>query len=214
MGVFLAMTVAGCGRGAPADRVVVIEASGCGDAFDSRVGGVVVADEKVVTVAHGLAQAEDIVVDWGGRTFHGEVVGYDARTDLALVAVMGLDAFDVEFGRPASGDVVTLVGGLVSGDVEATVDQVMTIRIEEVLGTERVERAGLELRVAAEIGDSGAGLFDTEGRLAGVLFAVNDDGAEVGWATAAGEVSALLSGPTEVWDCDPARSKLVRVDHG
>lgn len=209
VGVFLAVTVAGCGRLAPADRVVAIEVSGCGDAFDGRVGGVVVAEEKVVTVAHAVAQADAISVGWGGRILHGEVVGYDSRSDLALIAVSGLDGSDVEFGEPASGEVVTLVGGLVSGDLEVTVDQVLTIRIEQVLGTERVERAGLELRVAAAVGDSGSGLFDKEGRLAGILFAVNDDGSEVGWATAASEVSALLSQPPVAWTCDPARSRLV-----
>lgn len=198
----------------PAERVVAIDVSGCGDAFDGRVGGVVVADERVVTVAHGLAQADGISVGWAGQTRVGEVVGYDSRTDLAVVAVPGLEATRVEFGQPASGDRLTLVGGLASGDVDATVDRVLTIRIEEVLGTERVERAGLKLGVVAEIGDSGAGLFDRAGRLGGVVFAVNDDGSAIGWATAASEVATLLGQSPEPWGCDPGRSRLVRLDQG
>ena len=184
----LAVMLGSCGDVTPSSRAVTVEVSGCGDAFDTSVAGVVVAPERVVTVAHGVSQADGVSVVWSEAKFVARVVGYDARSDLALVAVPGLSMTPVPVAETRANAGVDVIGGLASGNVTATVTDVATIRIEEVLGTERASREGLELEVQAAVGDSGAGVFDEKGRLVGVLFAVNDDGSNVGWATAATEI--------------------------
>lgn len=207
-----ALMLGSCGDVTPVSRAVTVEVSGCGDAFDTSVAGVVVAPERVVTVAHGVSQADDVSVVWSEAEFVAHVVGYDPRADLALVAVPGLNMTPVPFAEARPAARVDVIGGLASGHVAATVKDVATIRIEEVLGTERVSRQGLELEVQAAVGDSGASVFDEKGRLVGVLFAVNDDGSDVGWATAATEVEALMGSEPEDWRCDPFRSRLVVQD--
>lgn len=205
----LALVLGSCGDVEPSDRAVTVEVSGCGDAFETSAAGIVVAPERVVTVAHAVSQGDAVSVSWSQAEFAAHVVGYDARTDLAVVAVPGLNMTPVPLAAAHPTASVSVVGGLASGTLTATVTEVLTIRIQEVLGTERVSRKGLELAVSAAVGDSGAGVFDEEGRLVGVLFAVNDDGSSVGWATAATEVEALMSRDPEEWRCDPSRSRLI-----
>ncbi|MEX2654724.1 MAG: serine protease [Acidimicrobiia bacterium] len=207
--LIMAVFLAGCGEVEPAGRSVVVQYSGCGDGFGGAASGVLVGPERVVTVAHAVAQADAVFVGWNAVDHEAHVIGYDPRTDLALLDVPGLIADPVAFAEAQISSPVAIVGGLVSGDVNATVAAVVKIRIEEVLGTRKVSRHGLELRAPAVVGDSGAGVYDERGRLVGVIFAVNDDGSAVAWATAAREVQALLERNPENWECDPQRSRLV-----
>ena len=192
----------------------MIAYTGCGDAFDGQVAAIVVGPDLAVTVAHAVAQAATVEVGSAGTTYPGRVVAYDSRTDLALVAAPGLDADPVEIGIPAAGSDVRMVGGLASGDLPLAVVDTPTIRIEEVLGSDRVERAGVKLAGNAAVGDSGAGLFDAGGALVGVVFAVSDDGSGEVWASASSEITALLSQAEGDWQCDAARSRLVAPDQG
>lgn len=182
---------------------------GCGDAFDGVVAGLAVGGDLVVTVAHAVIQADLLVVRAHGDEGNGVVVALDRRTDLALLEVGGLDSAPAELGEARIDDRVTLVGGLAAGDIPATVRRVLDIRIEEVLGTDRVIRRGLELSAEAEVGDSGSGVFGSGGELLGVVFAVDSDGSGTAWATAASELTRLLEAPRTGWVCDPARSRLV-----
>ena len=210
--VLAAVLVTSCSVSSPQERTVSVAAAGCGDGYDTTVAGAVVDRDLVVTVAHGVAQADAIVVGRQGLTFGATVVVLDLRSDLALLSVPGIGGDEIVAGRTASGEAVTIVGGLASGDLDAVVTRTATIRIEEVLGTDRVERAGIELSARARVGDSGAGVFDDEGALVGVVFAVNDDGSDVVWATAASEVTDLFHAPRARWGCDPSRSRLAPVD--
>ena len=209
-----AVVIASCGGVAPVDRGATVIVTGCGDGFAGNVAAIAVGPGLAVTVAHGVAQADGVVVEWRGSSHPAQVVVYDGRSDLALLAVPGLEVDEVELGVPAEGSAVTMVGGLASATVSLEVSETLTIRIEEVLGTRRVERAGLRLTGPAVVGDSGAGLFDTSGALVGVVFAVSDEGSGEVWASAATEIEALLDAPAGTWACDPARSRLVDVTHG
>ena len=198
----------GCGGDGASGRSVVLAIAGCGDAFDSEVGGVVVGVDRVLTVAHAVVQAGAIEVKGPLGAFSGRVVAVDRRTDLALVVVDGMGAEEVLLGAVAQGDTVAVRGGLASGEVEGEVVEVVDIGIEEVLGTNRVERHGLRLRAGLVVGDSGAGVF-ADGALVGLVFAVNEDGSGTAWATSAREIEALLRGGEATWTCDPDQSRLV-----
>lgn len=178
--------------------------SGCGQAFAGSVAGVVVGPELVATVAHGVIQGDDFRV---GES-KGTVVALDRRSDLALIEVEGLDGVAVRLAAAAVGDEVSIEGGLTSGRMVAEVASTPTIRVEEVLGTARVERRGIELHARLDEGDSGAGVFDSQHRLVGIVFAVNDERDGVAWAVAAAEVEALMSSDRGEWQCVPGDSRL------
>jgi S1-C subfamily serine protease len=191
------------------ERAVSLSVVGCGDAFDSRVAGVVVDRDLVLTVAHAMLQADEVEVDADGVGRRGHVVAVDRRTDLALVAVEGLGGDRVSLGSVDRGERVLFRSGLTSGDFDGEVAAIVDLRIEEALGTERVVRSGLELRAAGSVGDSGAGVYTEDGELVGLVFAVNDDGSDTVWATSATEITALIDGPKTDWVCDPTRSRVV-----
>lgn len=191
----------------PMSSSVEVSYSGCGDAFPGVVAGVVVAPDLVATVAHGVIQGDEFRVG----ELRGTVVALDRRTDLALIEVPGLDGVPVRLAAAVSDDEVSIEGGLSSGKTDAAVVSTPTIRIEEVLGTTRVERRGLELRAQLDEGDSGAGVFDFQHRLVGIVFAVNDDRDGVAWAVATAEVESLLRANTESWACVPSDSRIRQV---
>lgn len=183
---------------------VEVTFTGCGDGFPGAVAGVVVGPELVATVAHAVIQGDQFRVG----ELRGTVAALDRRTDLALIEVPGLDAVPVRLASAVSGDEVSVEGGLSSGKTVAEVASTPTIRIEEVLGTRRVERLGVELRAQLSEGDSGAGVFDFQHRLVGIVFAVNDERDGVAWAVAAAEVDSLLGASPESWECVPGDSRL------
>jgi S1-C subfamily serine protease len=212
IGAVACAVVAACGPDSSADRAVALEVEGCGHAFATSGSGVAVDRGLVVTVAHLIVQADGVRVRTAAGVQEASVLVVDRRSDLALVGLGSIDASPVHLRDAAAGEVVTIVGGRASGDVPATVRRTLDIRIEEVLGTERVLRRGLELRADASVGDSGAGVFGHDGDLLGIVFAVASDGSDTTWATSASEISVLLDARRGTWGCDPSRSELVRTD--
>lgn len=197
------LLAAGCATSAVSFPVEV-RFAGCGHAFAGSVAGVVVGPELVATVAHGVIQGDEFRVG----ELSGTVVSLDRRTDLALIEVAGLDGVPVRLAGVSAGDAVSIEGGLSSGNTVAEVASTPTIRVEEVLGTRRVERKGIELHAQLDEGDSGAGVFDAQHRLVGILFAVNDERDGVAWAVAAAEVESLMKADHGAWECVPGDSRL------
>lgn len=142
------------------------------------------------------------------------VVAYDTRRDLALLD-LGDDGLTPVpdpplVGHAAAGGKGVIAGAGVSGDVAFTVEERTTIVIDEVRGVDRVRRSGYILDAATVRGDSGSGLYDEDGRLVGVLFAVSSDDGDRSWATAGTEVEDFLV-DDEVrgsFACDPDASQL------
>lgn len=203
---FVLLLVTGCATTGVSSPVEVTF-SGCGKAFSGAVAGVVVGPDLVATVAHGVIQGDDFRVG----ELRGTVVALDTRTDLALIEVAGLDGVPVRLASATAGEEVSIEGGLSSDSTDAEVVSTPMIRIEEVLGTRRVERRGVELRAVLDEGDSGAGVFDYQHRLVGIVFAVNDERDGVAWAAAAAEVESLLGATPERWECVPGDSRLRQV---
>ncbi len=137
--------------------------------------GFVVGPGRVVTVAHVLDGAGDVIVD--GR--RATVVRRDDRLDLAVLAVPGVDGAPV---RVAAGGTRVVVGGR-----PARVVRRITARVDGAAA-----RPALELRADVAPGDSGAPVVTAAGRLAGVVFARSRDRAGVAYAVDASAVGALL----------------------
>ena len=135
--------------------------------------GFVAGDELVVTVAHVLG--DEIAVDGRPAT----VVRVDRGLDLALLRVPGVSG---EPPRLGGGDDTTLLGrsAPVIRHIRASVD-----------GGPR--RPALELRADVAIGDSGAPIVTSGGRVAGVVFARSRGRAGIGYAVDASAVAGLLA---------------------
>jgi len=170
---------------------------------------VVYADGLVLTVAHLIAQADEIAV----RTLEGEwpatVVNLDLQRDLALLSAPGLEATQVESTRADVGDSGLIVGGAASGTIDYRVNTVANLSIEEVLGVDRSARLGYELEAEILSGDSGAGVYTAQDRLIGIVFAAADDGT---WATAASEIEDFVSAERALHECDTDRSRMVETE--
>ncbi len=231
-----AMTV-GCGRGdgsgsgrdgadspiaeptdlaAASERAVRLEVGGCGHADASRGSGLALADDLVLTAAHVVASGGpiDIVVD--GHSHQGDLVAYDPSRDLALVRpAPRLAAVPPAptSGTLAEGEPGQIVGAATTGDVAATVTEVLIVEMDDVREPTRSTRRAYLTEAETAPGDSGAGFYDPDGRLIGLLFAVSTTDEARSWVTAASEIDAFLidEESTGSFACDPDRSKVTRT---
>ena len=160
--------------------------------------GVVVADDLVLTNAHVVAgnRATTVTTD-DGREVHAVVVGFDARRDLALVRARGLGLPTPERG---SSDVDE--GGAVIGYPEggpqlespARIAEEITATGTDIYRSAETERSVFVLGAVLEPGDSGGPLFDRDGRVVGIAFAVDPGEASTAYALTDVEIDAGLQG--------------------
>lgn len=190
---------------APAERAVIIETTACGDASRTTGSGVIVADDTVLTAAHVVVGAADVTA--GGRPARIDVL--DTERDLARLHVDGIEASSVAIASAAAGAEATIASSSERGTIAAVVARRLDITIEEVRSDRRVTRDGYELRTITGGGDSGAGVFDVDDRLIGVLFATSNDRDGVSYATASSELRHVLDEPAASHVCDAAESRVV-----
>jgi hypothetical protein len=137
-----------------------------------RAMGFVAGDGLVVTVAHVVGSS--MTADGRPAT----VVRLDRRNDLALLRVPGVRGEQPRFGGENG---TTLLGrpAPVVRHIRASVD-----------GGPR--RQALELRADVAVGDSGAPILTSSGRVAGVVFARSRTREDVAYAVDASAVAGLL----------------------
>jgi S1-C subfamily serine protease len=176
---------------------VEIRASGCGPAV-RRGSGVVVAEERVVTVAHLVAGAEAVVVgDVRGRRRPAGLLALDPERDLALLQVEGLDGSSLAGGEPEAGQQGRVLRFTTSGfdPIRFRLVRRVRARIFDLYGSRTAERDALEIEAAIDPGDSGAALVDDVGALMGILFASSRRVEGTAYAVAVSELRPLLSAP-------------------
>ncbi len=205
--VFAAACSVSTGRTTPAQRAVAIETEACGHTSSTNGTGVVVADAMIVTAAHVVVGASAIRVAIGGEQFDAAVVALDVTTDLALLHVQRASASDIAFGALRADDSVSVFGAQ-SGTVQATVTRRLLMTVDDVRRQTRSERSGFELDISIEPGDSGAGVFDSEDRLVGIVFAVPTARSEATFAVDATEIKTLLTALPQQFECN-ANSSLI-----
>jgi|TARA_B100002003_G_scaffold31696_1_gene26792 S1-C subfamily serine protease len=214
-----AMVILGCGGRqdedtSPDERSVLIRTTGCGHVSKTSGSGVAVGGDLVVTAAHVVIGASTVHATTSDAVEHvGAIVALDTRRDLALVSVPGLDVSPVAMADSRVAGRALIVGGARSGTVEADIRRSVPIAIEEVGGQDRYQRDGYEVEAATGRGDSGAGLFDDDGFLLGVVFATATDDDRTTWITASSEIEEVLAvGRGSEYHCDEALSKIVRSE--
>jgi S1-C subfamily serine protease len=175
---------------------VEVRASGCGPAV-RRGSGVVVAEERVVTVAHLVAGADSVVVeDVGGRRWPARPLALDPERDLALLQVEGLDGPSLA-GEPEAGQQGRVLRFTPSGfdPIRFRLIRRVRARIFDLYGSRAAGRDALEIEAAIDPGDSGAALVDDMGALVGILFASSRRMERRAYAVAVSELRPLLSAP-------------------
>jgi hypothetical protein len=213
---------AGCAQGrdvtAPEDRAVTIRTTACGDASHTMGSGVMVDKGTVLTAAHVVVGATDVLVEIPDVAVEmsdelvATVVVLDHSRDLALLDLPGVDAKPVELVELDAGDRVRIIGGATSGTVDAEVERRVSMEVDDVRRTTRSERAGYEVDAAIAGGDSGAGIYDGKGGLAGIVFAVPSARGDATFAVGAVEIDAVISAERAAHRCDPARSQMAPTD--
>lgn len=159
--------------------------------------GFVMSQNRVMTNAHVVAGVtEPTVLVPGGERLRGQVVYFDPRTDVAVVAVSGLDRPALEFANNvARGDDAVVLGYPNNGPLTGTSARVRGQHVllgEDIYGAERVEREVISIRSQVRPGNSGGPLMALDGRVYGVIFAASLSDPDTGYALSAGAVAQAL----------------------
>lgn len=148
---------------------------------------------RVMTNAHVVAGVTSPAVIVGERELRAKVVYYSPETDIAVLAVGGLQADGLRFdrrGRPRQGAAV--LGYPQDGpyDVQAArIRGQQRLRSADIYGTGTVVRDVYSLRSLVRPGNSGGPLVSSAGTVLGVIFAASVTDTDTGYALTAGQVA-------------------------
>ncbi|TDJ22959.1 MAG: trypsin-like serine protease [Gammaproteobacteria bacterium] len=133
-------------------------------------GVVVRADGYILTNAHIIDEASEILVDFNdGTTATAEVVGTDPETDLAVIRVEAKDLIPIQIGSSDTarvGDVVLAIGNPFG------IGQTVSMGIISAKGRYGISRSPyddfIQTDAAINPGNSGGALIDVRGQLIGL----------------------------------------------
>jgi Trypsin-like serine proteases, typically periplasmic, contain C-terminal PDZ domain len=165
---------------------------------ESSGTGWVVTGDRVMTNAHVVAGSSSVGVQVpGSGTLRAQVVVYDPERDLAILDVPGLSSPALPLGSEASAGQSTVIAGYPGGG-PYTLDPARVRQVLDATGTDiyrhgTVVREIYSLRGTVRPGNSGGPLFDTSGRVVGVVFARSTTDASTGYALTLREIAPVLS---------------------
>lgn len=156
--------------------------------------GFVYAPERVMTNAHVVAGVPDPWVVVGKKRIDAEVVLYDPRLDVAVLAVDGLKLEPLEFDLTgSSGDAAAVLGYPQNGPFDARaarIRQIQDLRSSNIYGRGEVVRTSFSVRSLVRSGNSGGPLVSPQGDVYGVIFAASVSDPSTGYALTAKQVQA------------------------
>lgn len=154
----------------------------------------VIAPERVITNAHVVAGTESVAVETVDGLLDAEVVSYDPATDIAVLAVPGLDAPPLPLSpveAPTGLDVLVL-GYPLDGPYTASAGRVrdrVQLRGPDIYGSTTVVRDVYTVRAQVQSGNSGGPLVDPSGLVRGLVFGAAVDDAETGFVLTVDEIA-------------------------
>lgn len=174
------------GRRAP--PVVKVSLIGAADAAET-VTAFGVGRGRLVTVAHAFEAPRRLRVRPGGSA---HLMRVDRSSDLALIVAPGLEAPPLRSSHAARGSARLLLRR--DG---RTLERVVVIRRRVRAGVRRAQGPrlrvpALELEATVARGDSGAPVVDSDGAVAGVLFAASNRRPGIAYAIDVSRVEALI----------------------
>lgn len=180
-----------------APSVLRVLADGCGQ----RASGssFVIAPGYLVTNAHVVVGADDVLVQTPSDSFRAVPVLLDLNLDVALLWADGVTAQPLRFtsAEPSRGDLGATIGYPGGGNEAAkpaTVSATYVATGLDVTREARVTRRIVELRARVVPGDSGGPFVLEDGTVGGVVFAESRVDPAVGYALSALEVRARVFG--------------------
>jgi S1-C subfamily serine protease len=187
--------------------VVRVLGTACGIGVEGT--GWVAKPGLVVTAAHVVAGEDDTLValDSGAR-YRAVAVAFDARNDIAVLRVEGLDATALSLAEPRSGAAVAILGYPENGPLTATpgrIGRTSFFLSEDAYGRGPVSRAITALRGRVRHGDSGAPAIDAAGQVQTTVFAARR-GQAAGYGVATSVVRRVLDSadaPVSTGGCAP-----------
>lgn len=198
-----------------ADTMSVVRVTGVADAClrPQQGSGFVVAPGKVVTNAHVVAGMRSPVVHLHGQTqeYPAQVVVFDPRRDLAVLAVDGLGVTPLSLGVPQdAGTSVVLAGYPLDGplgfDAARVRARVMTVGTD-IYGNPGVQRGLYSLYAHVQQGNSGGPLLTPDGKVIGVVVSRSPDDPTTGYAIRLTELRPVVESasgadqPVSTGDC-------------
>jgi S1-C subfamily serine protease len=174
--------------------VVRVDGTACGLAIEGS--GWVAAADVVVTNAHVIAGEQDTSVQVDGRPpdLAARAVAFDARDDVAVLAVPGLGLPPLSLApAPASGASGAILGYPEDGrfDVQpGRIGRTQTVLTDDAYGRGPVARLLTPLRGLVRPGNSGGAIVDGSGRVLTTVFAATVGGRPRGGYGVANETVA------------------------
>ena len=183
---------------AAAQSVVRItgNASACGQ--NQAGSGFVISDDRVVTNAHVVAGVEQPVVETpAGQVLTATIVYFDPETDLAVIAVPGLDSPALTLGDTAADGAKGVINGYpYGGPFVSSPAEVLSVDIASVANIYADSENLREVYALATTvieGDSGGPLLDLNGQVIGVVFARSADTENLGYAMTMAELDPVAA---------------------
>jgi len=170
--------------------VVRILGTACGIGVEGS--GWVARPDLVVTAAHVVAGQRDTVVQpaESSETLPAQALAFDARNDVAVLRVPGLDARPLPLGDPRPGTPVALIGYPGNGPLTATpgrIGRTAVVFSQDAYGRGPVTRAITTLSGRIRHGNSGGPAVDRRGAVEATVFA-----ARIGTASGFGVPSDVV----------------------
>jgi S1-C subfamily serine protease len=178
----------------------VVKVLGTAPSCSRRIegSGFVYAPEHVMTNAHVVAGTKTVRIEIKRTSYAAKVVAYDARLDLAVLHVPGLDAPAMPFASsPAqSGSDAIVLGFPLDGPYNAQsarIREVSDITGPDIYESGSVTREVYTIKAWVRSGNSGGPLVASDGRVLGVIFAAAADNQYVGYAVTADQAAHIAA---------------------
>lgn len=135
-------------------------------------GVIVTADGYIVTNNHVIDGASKITVTLtSGKEYTASLIGKDAKTDLAVIKISETSLKAAAFGSSSSlkvGEPVVAIGNPL-GELGGTVTNGIISALDRQIEIDNEKMTLLQTDAAVNPGNSGGGLFNSEGLLVGVV---------------------------------------------
>ncbi|TWH21215.1 MarP family serine protease [Prauserella rugosa] len=166
-------------------------ASSCSRSLEGS--GFVVAPQRVMTNAHVVAGTDQVAVETAQGREDATVVHYDPGTDLAVLAVPGLEApaLDLREQSAVEGDDAIALGYPLDGPYTASslrIRQRINLRGPDIYDANTVLRDVFTVRGQVRSGNSGGPMIDRDGDVVGVVFGASVEDPDTGFILTADEV--------------------------
>lgn len=178
-------------RQASESVVKVIGVASCARGVEGS--GFVYAPGRVMTNAHVVAGVDEPFIDVNGRRTRANVVLFNPRLDVAVLATGNLGLAPLDFQNTGkAGDDAAILGYPENGPFDARAARIrgeLTLRSPDIYDRGEHVRKTFSVRGLVRSGNSGGPLVSRRGDVLGVIFAASVTDSSTGYALTAGQVA-------------------------